>query len=368
METPINRGSTLGLHKKYFREKRLKILRKKAKNLLKIAAIYLGTVLGAGFASGQELVLFFVRFSCRGLLGCFLAGALFAFVGALILSKAHGLLEKTHRAYLKSIFGAPLASALAFVTEIFLCISFCIMLSGAGAFFAQSLSLPPYFGIFLTDAVCLLVFLYDLQGLSALNLILTPMMLLGTVFVSLYSMFSGVQTVWLPQIQPQGIFLPFALFYVGYNLLTATAVLVPASTLAEDKKTAAAGGFLGGLFLLLMAFLCCLALFFEEAVWQSPLPMLLLSKGAGRLCYICYCVVLYMAMLTTAVSAGYSVTQSLCGLGMKRSLSAATTCLAAVPLSFVEFSVLVENCYVFFGVLGMVLLFGILWDWYKTKK
>ncbi len=345
-----------------------KKLRKKARNLLKIAAIYLGTVLGAGFASGQELVLFFVRFSRRGLLGCLIAGALFSFLGALILSKSYSLPEKTHRSYLIEIFNQPLASFLALVTEFFLCISFCIMLSGAGAFFTQSLSLPSAVGILLTDVICLLVFLFDLKGLSALNLILTPLMLLGTVYVSLHSIFSGSQAVWLPQVNAQGIFLPYAFFYVGYNMLTATAVLVPASSLAEGRKTAAAGGVLGGGLLSLMAFLCCLALYFKEALWDSQLPMLLLSEQAGRLAYVSYCGVLYMAMLTTAVSAGYSVTQSLSQLGVNRKLSAFVTCLAAIPLSFVEFSVLVNNCYVLFGVLGVLLISGILWDWYKKKK
>lgn len=338
---------------------------KKAKSLLKIGAVYLGTVLGAGFASGQELVLFFVRFGRRGLLGCLLAGMLFCLLGALILSKANGLSQKTHRNYLQTVFGKRMSDALAFVTEVFLCIGFCIMLSGAGAFFCQRFSWSPAWGILFTDVICLFVFLYDLKGLSIINLLLTPFMLIGTVYVALYSVITDAQVAWLPQISSQGRFLPYALFYVGYNLLTATAVLVPTSALAKDRKTAAAGGVLGGALLTLMAFLCCLALYFEESVWSSSLPMLLLSERAGELAYFLYSAVLYMAMLTTAVSTGFSVVQSLSAVGVGQRPAAFTVCLAAVPLSFVEFSVLVQYCYVFFGILGVLLVAGILWDWYK---
>ncbi|MBQ2696786.1 MAG: hypothetical protein IJF61_05735 [Clostridia bacterium] len=338
---------------------------KKAKSLLKIGAVYMGTVLGAGFASGQELLQFFVRFSYRGLLGCTLAGVLFCLLGAIILSKSYGLSEKTYRKYLKTVFKGPLSSFLAFVGEVFLCVSFCIMLSGSGAFFAQRLFLPPLWGILLTDAICLCVFLYDIKGLSVLNLILTPIMLLGTVYVAFHSIFTGSQTVFLPQVNPHGLFLPYAVFYVGYNMLTAAAVLVPAAALAEDRKTAVRGGVFGGLMLTVLAVLCSTALFVSDASWDSPLPMLLLSKQAGTVAYFTYSAVLFMAMLTTAVSTGFSVVQRLCSLGMGQKGAAVSVCLAAIPLSFFEFSALVRYCYLFFGVLGILLVGGILWEWFK---
>ncbi len=338
---------------------------KKAKNLLKIGAIYLGTVLGAGFASGQELVLFFVRFSRRGLLGCLIAGLLFCLLGSLILSKAYALPEKTYINYLETIFKKRTAGFLAFITEIFLCAGFCIMLSGTGAFFKERLSLSPAIGIIITDAICLSVFLGNLKGLSLVNLILTPIMIFGTVYVSLYTILTDCQPAWLPQVSSHGRFLPYAFFYVGYNMLTGAAVLVPASAIAEDSKTAAWGGVLGGALLTLMAVLCSIALFLSEKVWSSALPMLMLAENAGSFAYILYSMVLYMAMLTTAVSTGFSVVERIHQAGAGRAYAAFSVCLLAIPLSFVEFSVLVKYCYVFFGVLGILLVGGILWDWYK---
>ncbi|MBE7036316.1 MAG: hypothetical protein E7403_03370 [Ruminococcaceae bacterium] len=340
-------------------------MKKKARNLLKIGAIYLGTVLGAGFASGQELLLFFVRFSKRGLVGCFLAGVLFCLLGALILKRSYSLSEKNCKQYLKTVFPKGISSFLQGTMEVFLCISFCIMLSGAGAFFKERFSLSPFIGILVTDLICLLVFLYDLEGLSFLNLLLTPVMLLGTVYVCFFALFAESSMVWLPQVHPHGRFLPYALLYVGYNMLTATAVLVPTVALAESEKTAVRGGVLGGVCLSIMALLSCLALYFQNEVWQSALPMLLLSRKAGMWAYGVYSAVLYMAMLTTAVSTGFSVVKSVERVGFGKRKGALTVCLAALPLSFVEFSTLVRYCYVFFGILGLILIAGILWDWYK---
>lgn len=340
-------------------------MRKKAKSLLKIAAIYLGTVLGAGFASGQELVLFFSRFGLRGLIGCVLAGVLFCVLGARILAKAAALPEKTHRAYLQTLFKPHMAAFVALATDLFLCVGFCVMLSGAGAFFAERMALPYWNGIVSMALICLIVFICGVEGLSAVNLLLTPFMLVGTVCICLYGIITAAAPAWLPQVNPHGAFLPYALFYVGYNLLTATAVLVPAGALAPDPKTAARGGILGGLCLSVMAFLCCLALTMHPDVWGNALPMLLLSQKAGKAAYGIYSAVLYMAMLTTAVSTGFSVTERLCAHGMRRQRAAVLVCVAAIPLAFVEFSVLVRHCYVLFGVLGICLIWGILWDWYR---
>ena len=39
------------------------------KNILKVVFVIIGTLIGAGFASGQEIYLFFYRFGANGLLG-----------------------------------------------------------------------------------------------------------------------------------------------------------------------------------------------------------------------------------------------------------------------------------------------------------
>ena len=346
--------------------KRGDCLGKKAKSLLKIAAVYLGTVLGAGFASGQELVLFFARFGKRGFIGCLVAGCLFCLLGALVLSKSNKLTEKTHRRYLESVFKPHTAALLAFATGLFLCVGFCIMLSGSGAFFKERFNLPAWVGIIATAFICLFVFTRGVSGLSVVNLILTPIMIVGTLYICLYTIITENTAAWLPHIHPHGLFLPYALFYVGYNLLTATAVLVPTSALADTPKAAAWGGVLGGAALSVMALLCCITLSMHTELWNSALPLLLLSQTAGRLAYYTYSAVLYMAMLTTAVSTGFSVAEWLVAKGFTKKKAAYTVCLTAIPLSFVEFSVLVQRCYVFFGVLGICLISGIFWDWYKT--
>lgn len=51
------------------------------KESLKIAGAFVGVIVGAGFASGRELLLMFVDFGVWGLLGAVVSAALFTFLG-----------------------------------------------------------------------------------------------------------------------------------------------------------------------------------------------------------------------------------------------------------------------------------------------
>ena len=52
----------------------------------RLAGAYVGSVLGAGFASGQEHAAFFLKFGAEGFLALGVAGSMFAVFGAWLLA------------------------------------------------------------------------------------------------------------------------------------------------------------------------------------------------------------------------------------------------------------------------------------------
>ncbi|MCT2534954.1 hypothetical protein NC661_17530 [Aquibacillus koreensis] len=60
-------------------------LMKQKSNTLKIAAAYIGTIVGAGFATGQEVFQFFTSYGIQGIWGIILSAGLFYFFGYMIL-------------------------------------------------------------------------------------------------------------------------------------------------------------------------------------------------------------------------------------------------------------------------------------------
>ena len=81
---------------------------KKWTGAFQVAAVYVGTVIGAGFATGREIVEFFTRFGFYGLLAILLAGYLFIFLGAKIMVKAIEIQAASYEEFNQYLFGRSL--------------------------------------------------------------------------------------------------------------------------------------------------------------------------------------------------------------------------------------------------------------------
>jgi uncharacterized membrane protein YkvI len=110
---------------------------------------YLGAVIGAGFASGQEIVQFFVNYGTRGLQGGFIAGILFALSGALLLNVAHNHNISNYQELLDFLFGRTWGRIVDFMLAAFLFLGISTMIAASGAIFSEHLYQSKYLGIIL---------------------------------------------------------------------------------------------------------------------------------------------------------------------------------------------------------------------------
>lgn len=88
-----------------------------------LAFVYVGTVVGAGFATGREIVEFFLKFGWIGLLGIVLSGLMFTYLGAkiMIISKRihakilsgieHIFIRPVHRPRRKHVYDVYIAGS-----------------------------------------------------------------------------------------------------------------------------------------------------------------------------------------------------------------------------------------------------------------
>ncbi|WMM24710.1 hypothetical protein RBU61_17550 [Tissierella sp. MB52-C2] len=72
------------------------------KEWLSIASIYVGTVIGAGFASGREIIEFFGVYGINGIWGMFIVGIILSLIGSLLLIKIYNNKIRSCRAYIKT--------------------------------------------------------------------------------------------------------------------------------------------------------------------------------------------------------------------------------------------------------------------------
>lgn len=279
--------------------------------VMRVAATYIGTVVGAGFASGQETLRFFAVFGNHGFWGILVATALFVVLGVAAMDLGLTLGATSHQELLMHTCGPALGRFMDLLVTSFLLASLSVMLAGGGAVMAQQFGLSPGLGIACTALVSVVTVLFGLRGLVAANGLVVPVL---TAFVMVVT----VGTLWRQGLGPLRLGLQWpelaaaphwllaALLYVAYNLILAVAVLAPLGATVGDRSVLLWGGVLGGLGLGLLALLIKLALGSHlPDIGRSEVPLLSIAQSYAPSFQVLYALVLWAEIYTTAIGSLY---------------------------------------------------------------
>ena len=339
-------------------------------NGFKIAIVYASVFLGAGFASGQELIRYFVGFGPMGAVGLVLAGALFALTGWAALNICHRVQVTTYNGLMQHLLGKRLGIATEWLVAVFLFCLFVAMLAGAGATAQQAFNIPFTVGAGVVGFLVFLVLIFGLDGVVKINLVLAPLMMLGGFFVGLYAFLAASRPVFAGLGGVHSGWVITAVVYASYNLVTGIPVLAATSKLATRKSHAAMGGIIGGGIITLLGLSLALPLFlYHNQVINLEIPLLAIVVNYGQLFSFLYLAVLVSALFTTAACNGFALLQWL-GTHVQGPLTdkkkaAAALCLLGVGAAHIGFSRIVAYVYPIFGLLGLFLVVIILLNGWK---
>ena len=340
---------------------------------LKVSAIIVGSVIGAGFASGQEVMRFFTGHGIKGLGSMVLSGLLFIWICYRVFAGE----GEEYKSYLRTMMPTPMATLTEGVTLVFMLFSYGAMLSGSGALMQQEWGWNYYSGILVMLAGTMLVFLGGMKGLVWINSVMVPLIVGMLLWVCLGGLSrSALESAYL-QASPLSIpwselpsleFLWDGLLYTSYNLLTLVPVLCTLrSTIPSQKEkiTAAIAG--GGILLIISLILGLASLANYDTMKGMEIPILALL-GDEQLQSMACCFLLLAAMLTTAISDGYICIRYLSKRGMNWQISVCVVGLAGGVIAGMGFSSLVGKVYPLFGVLGLGLLAAITIQWARDRE
>ncbi len=332
-----------------------------------IAATYIGTVVGAGFASGQEILQFFAAFGGWGLLGIVVASLGFALLGAFILYLGQRLQTRSHHPIFMHTCGPVLGRFIDALVTLFLFGAMVVMLAGVGAIFREHLGLPAAWGVAGTMVLALLTVLYGLSGVMAANTVIIPVMVILILGISTYSLnHHGLIIADLaftaPGLAAAPHWLLAALLYISYNLILSVPVLAPMGKAAPNPGVLVKGALVGGLVLGLLSMMLTLvqmAHFPKIAHYQ--VPMLYVVRPYSEALRISFALVLWAEIFTTLIADlyGFATRLSQCR-GWSYRWTAAGSLLTAASFSGIGFSTLVGTLYPLLGYTGLIFLLGLL--------
>lgn len=334
-----------------------------AESSFKVAAVYIGTVVGAGFASGQEVLQFFGYFGLWGLAGLAVATALLVYFGYATMSLGHRLGSSSYRPVIRMAGGRWAGNAVDAVITFFLFGVLTIMAAGAGALFAEQFGLPSWTGSTLMVAVSLVTVLLGFGGVISAISIFVPFLLAAIGGVSFYTLATKwpalvANTDWSAPARAAVDFWPLAaLNYVSYNMVLAVAVLAPLGAVAAPQAIRR-GAVWGGLGLGLGAtaiFLSTLAGVPQAAAFE--IPMVFSARSISPWVGTVYGVVLLAEIYTTAVGGLYGFVSRLADpQGPRFRLVAVAASLAGLAAAQVGFSRMVGTVFPAVGYAGFLLL------------
>ncbi len=339
-------------------------------NLFSVAALYVGTIMGAGFASGREGWQFFGVFGMKGYIGIFIAGLLFMILGMMVAYIAR---EKNTSDMGKIIVcsGNPkLVSAVGYFMAAILYTIIVSMSAAGGSFLSQQFGLHPAVGGGMIVIMVIFTVLGNFERISKVFKLTVPVLFSIDIVLCIIVIFSHIEQSGATEGFPVSSMAPnwilAAILFISYNMLGMIPIVASSSVNAKDRKSGILGAGTGGLLLALLTFLLLTALRKDMAFTQNmDLPMLAYSARISVAANIAFGVVLFMAIYSAATSTYYGFTTKI-----KESPRKKYIVIAGAVIGFFcglsGFKTIVAYLYPVEGYIGIVIIVMITVNFIRT--
>jgi len=334
-----------------------------AKAVLQIAATYTGTVVGAGFASGQEILQFFTRHGAVAPAAIGFSATLFFILGAAVmeLGRRHPSSSLMH--VFQQRLGRVHRVAATAMTVILFGVTVA-MIAGAGALLQEQFGVSAKLTELLCALVAWLTVVAGLRALVAANSVIVPCMI---AFVVGLFILRGPPVTAAPfgfslkQLPHASVLLWSACAYAGLNVGLAVPVLVPLGRVQDRWQTLVLGSLLGSGALFAMLLLIHLVLLGTSATAGAQVPMAAVVATLGPVLRGLFTAVLLCEIYSTLIANAYGISAELSG-GRNSSLGTRAAVVLALATVFAQvgFARIVAVVYPVFGYIGIALLLALL--------
>lgn len=343
---------------------------------IKMGSAFIGIIVGAGFASGQEILQYFTSFGIMGTVAAIIATALFAYLGMSLTRLGSRMRTTSHKEAIFGISGRVIGTIVDYIIILTLFGVGVVMIAGAGSIFSQQFGWSATLGSTVMAVLIILTIMLNVQ--KVINIIgsITPFLILAVVGLAAYSLvtmdgsFAALESAANAQASAVGNWWLSAINYVSFNIAVGASMAIVMGGTEKDEKVAARGGFFGGLGLGILIILSHLAIFSKvDVVGSAEMPMLQIANDLSPALGIFMSVILFGMIYNTGVSMLFSFSARFVEMGTaKFRIFVIIVGVVAYVLSFVGFTKLVSLFYPIVGYLGLFLVGALIYADIKKPK
>lgn len=349
-------------------------MKREFSKIFQIAVVFIGTIVGAGLASGQEIKEFFTSYGVSSFIGIIACGIFYIIMGSIVSKISIKYKLNSYGDVIKVVSPNLLGKITGVITTLYLISSASIILAGSGALINQFFNIPKIIGSLIMVALAIFFLLRDTDGLIEVNSFIVPTLVITiTTITVLYFMFCKdmISLEFLTKFEPRktGVTLS-TILYAGYNTLCCLGVLVPLSNQIKKPKTMFYGIALGAIGLAGLSFAINFLLMINQPyIHQYEIPLLFVAQCFGNVVQALLLVVIWLEMFSTEVSDVYSISKTLdnsFNIEFKKAIF--IVLIIALPISRIGFSKLIGSLYPLFGMLSLVFIAQTIYFYFKHKK
>jgi uncharacterized membrane protein YkvI len=348
------------------------LLRKNLYLTFQIGAVFIGTIVGAGLASGQEISQFFTIYGYKSFIGIFICCFIYIFMGRMVIDISLKYQLNSYDALIKLVSPGFVGHITNFFTTIFLMSSSAVILAGSGALIHQYFGISRWFGIITMIFISVFILFRDTKGLIEINSIIVPSLIIVicTIFILYLVFYKDINVTLLktiPHYKKHWIF--SSLIYGGFNILCCSGVLAPLSLEIKNKKVLTSGITIGSIGLTLLSIIINLLLLLNVPyVFKYEIPLLYIAHRFGNIIQMVLLLIIWLEMFSTEVSDVYSVAKNLHeAFGISYKKSVILIMLIAIPISQIGFVKLISFLYPSFAIVSFIFMLQCI-VFYFTKK
>ena len=346
------------------------------KERLKIMLAYVGVLTGAGLASGQELLKYFVSLGKGGILGISLVGILHMVIGGILLILGSHYLATDDSDVFDEITNKFISKFMDF-SLIFTCfvVGF-VMLAGAGSNLNQAFGVNVNVGRVICALLIIIVGMMDFKKVSQVIGSFTPFIVGFVLIGSVYTFINfkpdwEILSAFATRLPANFDNVGFAVLnYFGMCLMTAVSMGLVLGGDELSSENAGWGGLLGGAIVGIMGVLITLTLFIRvEEVCDLDIPMLYIIEDISPILGFIMALVVFGMIFNTGISLFYALARRFSNDDERRfKIMLVTITGAGFVLSFLGFKKLVSIFYPIIGYIGIFMMGLLVFAYLKERS
>ena len=241
------------------------------------------------------------------------------------------------------------------IINIFILITFYIMIAGFGGYLAETIEIPQIIGSSILAIMCVIIMSKETKGIVKVSEIIVPILIVFIVVIGVYTVIS---TNVANKIEQMNIingssWLVSGVLYASYNTILLISVLISVNNIIDRREVSKAS-----IVITFMIFLLATAVFvsmlkIDVNIKKIEMPVSYVIGTQLPKLKVLYGIVILTSILTTAISLIAGLMQNVKEKNNKK-IWLYLICISSIFISQIGFSALINFLYPIFGYIGII--------------